>query len=204
MWQSAQRSLGRKQQRIRDLSRKSWGAWALLAGLLLAVWGGAAGFAWWTIRRASASDHLPAVELESNQDFIYDLWKLEPGQSRFFTYPINSSERSRLILNRDSDGVIRTAFATCTTCYAYRRQHYLKQGQFICGQCQTPMTIGSPNERMTPDKGCVAVPVPFSIKNNKVFVRAEAIMDGGKGLAEAASKQANRGNANPKPSSGGP
>jgi len=119
------------------------------------------GVAWWMIRRASASDRLPPVKLDANQDLLYDLWKLEPGQTRFFTYPASPSDRSRLLVNRDSDGVVRVAFATCTTCYSFRRQHYLKEGKFICGQCQSPMTIGSPHEQMTRDKGCVAVPVPF-------------------------------------------
>ena len=199
MWQSGHHPLTRKQLRIRTLSRKSWGAWALLAGLLLAVWGGAAGFVWWSIRKASASDHLPEVALEANQDLIYDLWKLEPGQSRFFTYPTSSSERSKLVVNRDSDGVVRAAFASCTTCYSFRKQHYLKEGKFICGQCQTPMTIGGRNERLTADKGCVAVPVPFSVESNKVVVRAQAITEAAKALAEAASKEANRANASSKP-----
>lgn len=197
MWQSAH-SLGRKQRRIQALSRKSWGAWALLAGLLLAVWGGAAGFVWWSIRKASASDRLPAVALAANQDLIYDLWKLEPGQTRFFTYPTSSTEQSKLLVNRDEDGVLRAAFATCTTCYAFRRRHYLKEGKFICGQCQTPMAVGSPNERITADKSCIAVPVPFTVENNKVVVRAQAIMEGAKTLAEAASKESNRASgANP-------
>jgi uncharacterized membrane protein len=199
MWQPAHHALTRKQRRLRTLSRKSWGAWALLAGLLLVIWGGAAGIVWWMTRKASASDHLPAVTLEPEQDLVYDLWKLEPGQSRFFTYPSRSSERSRLLVNRDSDGVIRAAFATCTTCYSFRKQHYLKDGQFICGRCQTAMAIGGRNERMTPDKGCVAVPVPFSIEHNRVIVRAQAITEGAKELVEAAAKVASRADASSKP-----
>lgn len=188
MWRSEHRRLGRRQQRIQELSRKGWWVWAILASLLLVVWGGAGGFAWWSIRRASASDHLPAIALEPNHDFVYDLSKLESGQSRFFTYPVNSSERAKLLLNRDSDGTVRTAFATCTTCYSFRGQHYLKQGQFICGQCQNAMRIGDQKERMTQDKGCVAVPVPFSVENNKVTVRATAIVEGAQGLASAAKE----------------
>jgi uncharacterized membrane protein len=187
MWQPAGRSLTRKQRRLRVLSRRSWVAWALLAGLLFAIWGGASGFVWWTIRKASASDHLLAVDLQSKQDFRYDLRKLEPGQSRIFTYPISASERSRVLLNRDTDGVIRTAFASCTTCYSYRRQHYLKEGKFMCGQCQTAMRIGDQKERMTRDNGCVAVPVPFAVENNEVMVRAQAITEGAKALEEAAA-----------------
>ena len=187
MWRSEHRSLGRRQERIRALSRKSWGAWALLAGLLLVVWGGAAGFVWWSVRRASASDHLPTIDLQANEDFVYDLSKLDSGQSRFFSYPVSSSERSNLLVNRDSDGIVRAAFATCTTCYSFRAQHHLKEGQFICGQCQTAMRIGDQKERVTPEKGCVAVPVPFSVETNKLIVRAQEITEGAKALAATAA-----------------
>jgi uncharacterized membrane protein len=45
------------------------------------------------------------------------------------------------------------------------------------------MRIGDRNERITSDKGCVAVPVPFSVVDNKVIVRAEAITEGMKTFA---------------------
>jgi len=57
----------------------------------------------------------------------------------------------------------------------------------MCGQCQTAMRIGDQKERMTRDTGCVAVPVPFAVENNKVVVRAQAITEGAKALEEAAA-----------------
>jgi len=204
MWRSGNHLLGRKQRRLRELSRKSWGAWALLAGLLLLVWGGAAGYGYWSFRKLTASDHLPEIALQANNDLVYDLSKLEPGQSRFFTYPTSSSDRSKVLVNRDSDGIVRAAFATCTTCYSFRGQHHLKEGQFMCGQCQTAMRIGDRNERMTADKSCVAVPVPFSVESNKVVVRAQAITQGTIALAEAARKGANRAGASSSPQAARP
>lgn len=173
--------------RVEALSRQGWRVWGLIAGLLLAVWGGAAGFALWSLRKASASDNLPAIVLQAGENFVYDLARLESGQTRFFTYPINSSERSKLLVNRDSEGVVRAAFASCTTCYSFRKQHHLKEGKLICGQCQSAMRIGDRNERMTADKSCVAVPVPFSVESDKVMVRAEAITEGTKTLAATAA-----------------
>jgi uncharacterized membrane protein len=153
--------------------------------VLLAVWGTAAGFAFWSLRKASASDNLPAIVLEAGEKFVYDLAHLQPGQTRFFTYPTSASERSRLLVQRDSDGVIRAAFASCTACYAFRAEHKLHQGQFMCGRCQHSMRLGDQNERLTPDKGCVAVPVPFSVEQNKVVVRSQAITDGTKAFTNA-------------------
>ena len=145
MWHSAHHLLGRKQRRLQALNRQSWGACGLLAGPLLAVCGGAAAVAYLSFRRLAASDHLPGIVLQANDDFGYDLVKTEPGQSPFFTYPVNSSERSRLLLNRDSAGVVRATFASSTTCYFFRRQHDLlsKGGELICGQWQDPMRIAT-------------------------------------------------------------
>ena len=192
MWHSRHRALGRKRRRIEELSRQSWRVWAIIAGVLLAVWGGAAGFAFWSVRKASASDNLPAIVLQAGEDFVYDLAKLGPGQTRFFTYPTSSSERSKLLVQRDSDGVVRAAFASCKTCYSFRGQHYLKQGQFICGQCQSPMRVGDRNERMTLDKSCIAVPVQFSVENNKVIVPPQAIAAGLQTFSASASGTAQR------------
>jgi len=178
--------LGRKQQRIRELSRRGWRVWGLIAAFLLVAWGGAGWYVIWQTRKAIASDNLPEIVVEAGRDFSYDLRQLEPGQSRLFTYPTNSSERSRLLVNRDAEGVLRAAFATCTTCYSFRKQHHLKEGQLICGQCQSAMRIGDPKERMTADKSCIAAPVPFAVGNNKIIVKAGAITEGAKTLAAAA------------------
>lgn len=182
MWHSRHQVLGRK-RKVEALTRQGWRVCGLLAGLLLAVWGSAAWFAIYQERKATASDHLPEIVLQAGEDFLYDLAQLQPGQTRFFTYPTNSSERSKLLVNRDSEGVVRAAFATCTTCYSFRKQHHLKEGRLICGQCRSTMRIGDRNERMTADKSCVAVPVQFSVDNNKVTVRAQAITDGIKAFA---------------------
>lgn len=187
MWRSRQHVLGRRRKRIDALTRQGWRVWGLIAGSLLAVWGTAAWFAISQERKATASDHLPEIVLQAGENFLYDLAQLQPGQTRFFTYPINSSDRSKLLVNRDSEGVVRAAFASCTTCYSFRKQHHLKEGNLICGQCQSAMRIGDRNERMTADKSCVAVPVPFSVENGKVMVQAEAITEGTKTLAATAA-----------------
>jgi len=182
MWRSANRPLGRRQQRVQVLSRQAWRVWGLIVGFFVLVWGIAAWFGISETRKASASDSLPEIVVAANSDFTYDLAQLEPGQTRFFTYPTSSSERSRLLVTRDSKGVIRASFASCTVCYSDRREHRLRKGKLICGRCQSAMRLGDQNERLTADKGCVAVPVPFSVENNEVRVRARAITEGAKTL----------------------
>lgn len=186
MWHSGHRSLGRKQQRVRALSHSVWRLWLILGSSIALASGGVIWFSISEETRATASDNLPEIALQAKDDFSYGLAKLEPSQTRFFTYP-SSSEQSRLLVQRDAKGVIRAAFASCTACYSHRREHKLIRGSLICGRCGSAMRIGNQNEHITPDKSCVAVPVPFSIEQNKVIVRSQAITDGLKIFAAANS-----------------
>lgn len=203
MWRSRQHVSGRRHKRVEALSRQSWRVWALIVGVLLAVWGTAAWFAISQERKERASDNLPEIVLQSGENLVYDLAEFQSGQTRFFTYPTSSSERSRLLVQRDSDGVIRTTFASCIACYSHRRDHKLSKGNLICGKCQSAMRIGDQHERLTKDKGCVGVPVTFSVVDNKVIVRPEAIMEGIKAFANP-TNGAVQGQANPKGSESRP
>jgi uncharacterized membrane protein len=203
MWRSGRRPLGRRQQRVRELSRKGWRVWGLIVGVLAAVWGAAAWFAISQEKKERASDNLPEIVLEAGQNFVYDLAQLQSGQTRFFTYPTSSSERSRLLVQRDADGAIRTAFASCIACYSHRREHKLSKGNLICGKCQSAMRIGDQHERLTADKGCVGVPVTFSVVDNKVIVRPEAITEGIKAFANP-TNGAVQGQGSPKGSESRP
>ena len=199
MWRLKRRPLGRRQQRIRDLSRQGWPAWATIAGFLALIWGAVAWYGISETRKASASDNLPDIALEEKSDFIYDMARLQSGQSRFFTYPASSSERTRVLVQRDSNGVIRTAFAFCTACYSQSHESKLSQGSLICGHCQDAMRLGDPNERITADKGCVAVPIPFSVENNEIKVEAQAITGGLKNFAKPQDNMVQSGDTSKDP-----
>ena len=201
MWRSGRRPLGRRQQRVRELSRKGWRVWGLIVGVLAAVWGAAAWVEISQEKKERASDNYPEIVLEAGQNFVYDLARLQSGQTRFFTYPTSSQARSRLLVQRDSDGAIRTAFASCIACYSHRREHKLSKGNLICGKCRSAMRIGDQNERLTLDKGCVGVPVAFSVVDNKVIVRHEAITEGIKAFANPTN---GAGQGNPKGSESRP
>jgi uncharacterized membrane protein len=151
--------------------------WEVVGSLVLVLWAGVAWFAISSDRKSTGSDRLPEIAIAEDTDLIYDASQLQPDQSRLFTYPLTSSERVRLLVTRDSKGTARAAFASCTACYRFRSQHYLKEGRLICGQCQQTMRVGDAGERLT-GKSCVAVPISFSITDNKILIRAEAIADG--------------------------
>lgn len=184
MWHSSHRSLGKKQQRVRALSRRVWPFWGIVAGFVALTWGALAWFSISEETKATASDNLPEIALEAKDNFSYDLGQLDLRQTRFFTYPTNSLERSRLLVQRDSKGVIRTAFASCRACYSHRHEHKLFRGRLICGKCGTAMRVGDQNENAM-GRGCVAVPVRSSIDNSKVTVHAQAIVEGLRSFSDA-------------------
>ena len=165
-----------KKQRIQTLSRQCSRLCTLLAVLGLLVFGSAAWFIVSNDRKAAAFDHLPEIALTEDSDLAYDSSQLQPHQAQFFSYPLNSSERVRLLVSRDSKGDTRAAFASCTACYRFRNQHYLKNGELICGRCEQAMRVADSNEQPT-GKACIAVPLPFLLENNKIVIHARAIRE---------------------------
>lgn len=166
-------------QRAKELAHQCL---PLLVGVVLVIFALCAALGWYAIsedKRQTVLD-LPEIQLREDQDLVYDLSQLRLGQSRFFTYPVTSSERVRLVLTRDMKGIVRAAFATCPACYSFREQTNMKNGSLVCGRCQQPMRIGEANERFMAGRGCVAVPVSLSADNGKVVVRAHAIVEGAK------------------------
>ena len=135
------------------------------------------------IRNLTASDHLPPILIDDREDIRYDVAKLAPGQTRFFAYP---SDLPRLIVQKDPKGVVRVAFASCTQCYEYRGAHQLRSGELICARCQHAMRLGDQGEKMTRDKGCVAVPVPFSIERENPLVRRKDVAERADALRQSA------------------
>lgn len=150
------------------------GVWILLAALVLGVWLPALSYMAWRSWRDNRPDVLPRIDLTAGHNFVYDLRRLTANQTVWFTYPF-SSERIRLALQKDSSGAIRTVVASCTACYSSRKEHEFRNGQLICGRCRHAMRLGDASEELTPAKGCVAVPVPFSADKRLLTVRAPEI-----------------------------
>lgn len=148
--------------------------WIILLGLVLGLWVPALSYLAWRSWRDAQPDVLSQVDLSSGHNFVYDLRRLSRDEAIWFTYPVGS-ERVRFVLHKDSSGKIRTAVASCTACYPFKDGNQWKKGHVWCARCRMAMRVGDPNEKLTPAKGCVAVPVPFSADNGLLTVRATDI-----------------------------
>ena len=164
----------RNRGKLSGSAKAAKGVWILLAAIVLGVWVPGLSFGIWRMWRDNQPDVLPRVDLDPGHNLVYDLERLKPQQAVWFTYPA-SSERIRFALQRDLTGTIRTVVASCMACYAYRDHHEFKRGQLMCARCRHPMRLGDPNEKLTSAKGCVAVPVPFSVDGRLLTVRAADI-----------------------------
>ena len=179
------RSSSRKRHRQQVLARK---ARRVPIGIALVLALLSAATLWHVmseVQNLTASDNLPAILVGDREDIHYDVAKLAPGQTRFFAYP---SDLPRLIVQKDAKGIVRVAFASCTQCYAYRGAHQLRGGELICARCQHAMRLGDPGEKMTRDKGCVAVPVPFSVEREKLLVKRQIVAEQAEALRQSAPK----------------
>ena len=147
------------------------GVWVLLAALVLGVWVPTFAYMGWRSWRDNRPDAFSRIDLASGHNFIYDVEKLAFPEAVWFTYPVGS-ERIRFALQRDASGTMRTVVASCMACYSLRDGHEFKNGQLICARCKHAMRLGDQGEELTPAKGCVAVPVPFSVNDKLLTVRA--------------------------------
>ena len=148
--------------------------WILLLGFLLGLWVPALSYMAWRSWRDAQPDVLPQVDLGSGHNFVYDLRQLDPDKAIWFTYPVGP-ERIRFVLHKDSSSKVRAAVASCTACYPFKNGNQWKKGRVMCARCRMGMRVGDPNEKLTPAKGCVAVPVPFFVDNGLLTVRAKDI-----------------------------
>ena len=185
IWQSHNaRLLPRKKKRQQAIVRKALRVPIVLGAFLAVLSVATMWHVMSQIRGLTASDNLPAILLNDGQDIRFNLAKLPSQQTRFFAYPGDSS---RLMVQKDSKEIVRVAFATCTQCYSYRKNHQLRAGELICARCQHSMRLGDPGEQMTRDKGCVAVPVPFSIEQEQLLVKSQVIAQGAAELKKSAA-----------------
>lgn len=133
----------------------------LLAGLAL----------WFNVTERSEG-----TALAKDSDLRLSLADLDKDDREYFTYPIDSTTMVRFLVQRDSDGTLHAAFATCRSCYGYHRPSYEREGRVMCGHCNHQMAIPDAGEEPAEKSNCALVAIPFTVENNQVVVRGQEIM----------------------------
>ena len=127
--------------------RVFWPAWVLCAVLLLF---GVFTFIWEYLAEAPQKSDIPVVALGEDQDLHLDPAKLSAGQMHLFEARA-SGQKVKFIVQRTPDKIVHVALASCRACYRKRDFHYAKNGEMICGQCQTAMVFESNGQKPEPN-----------------------------------------------------
>ena len=113
--------------------------------------------------------------VQAGTDLRVSLADLKPGELNLFTYPIDSSTDTGLVVQRGKDDVLRVAFASCRSCYGLR--HYDRFGQLICMRCGHAMRLPDPGAEPTDNTGCIPVAIPYSTEGDELVVRGQMIRE---------------------------
>jgi uncharacterized membrane protein len=147
-----------------------WPAWVLCAALLFF---GAFVLCWeYRVETPKKSD-IPVVALSEGQNLHLDPAKLGPGQLHLFEARVSGHE-VKFIVQRTPDKIVHVALANCNACYRKRNSHYAKNGEMICGQCQTVMIVESKGRKPVPNH-CALVEIPHSATDSELSVSARDV-----------------------------
>lgn len=99
----------------------------------------------------------------------------DDGQCRFFEHRAADGLAVRYFVLRSSDGVIRSAFDACDSCWKARKGYRQAGDDMVCQNCR----MRFPSAKVMEVKGgCNPAPLPNRIRDGKVVVRVEDILAG--------------------------
>ncbi len=150
---------------IRETSREELWLFAGVVGFLLLI----GVLALWY----SVGPHFQGTVVEAGTDLRIPLEELEEGELHLFTYALDSSTGIEFVAQRDPDGIIRVAFASCRRCAQYR--HLQRGEQIICGHCGHAMAPPDSGQEPTGDDGCIPVALRYVTERGTLLVKGETI-----------------------------
>ena len=147
--------------------REAWPIWLTFAVLSIL---GALGV-WYFI----PTGQIPRKALLRGGDVTVTVGELQPNLPMLFAYPAESNQTAEFFVERDSDGKITVAFASCRRCY--QSGHYLRGSQILCKRCNEPMERLTRGQTPGPEKDCVQIPISFERSGDRLIVRANTVRD---------------------------
>jgi uncharacterized membrane protein len=156
--------------------RTVWPLW-LIAGFLVAIYGGAAWYGSTTRPKVPPRVETPNVALKEGQDLRISFNQLEPGRLYLFHYSETPNPQNRFVVQRASDGSLTVARATCRECYSSAHEHYVSDAGLVCGRCKHPMHSSAVHEKATKAAGCDLIPIPYELDGDHLVVKARDVVD---------------------------
>ncbi len=148
-----------------------WPVWAICGGLsLLAVFA----FVWQYVAGLPQKSDIPVVALDSGRDLHLDPSKL--GSQQLHLYEARASgQKVKFIVERTQNKTVHVALASCRTCYRSRDRHFVKNGQMMCGECNSQMNFEA-KDRKAGTAGCALVEIPHTETDRDIAVLARDVL----------------------------
>jgi len=101
--------------------------------------------------------------------------QFDDGQCRFFEHKTPEGLTIRYFVLKSSDGVIRSAFDACDSCWPAGKGYRQVGDDMVCQNCR--MKFAS-TKVMEVKGGCNPSPLPNQIRGDQVVIRVEDILTG--------------------------
>ena len=114
----------------------------------------------------------PAVQ---TGEVTYPVAQFDDGQCRFFEHTTADGLTLRYFVLKSSDGVIRSAFDACDSCWKAGKGYRQVGDDMVCQNCR--MKFASVKV-MEVKGGCNPSPLPNQVRDGKVVIRVADILAG--------------------------
>ncbi len=148
-----------------------WPVWALCGGLMLLSVIALASV--YIADRPQKSD-IPVVAMSKDQDLHLDAAKLSPRQLHLFEVSA-SGQKAKIVVEMTDDKTVHVALASCRTCYRSHNRHYAKNGQMMCGECNSQMNF-EVKDRKAGTTGCALVEIPHAETSSNITVLTRDVL----------------------------
>jgi uncharacterized membrane protein len=118
---------------------------------------------------------IPTKVLFRGEDVMLTVGELRPNLPRVFAIPLQSGHMTEFFVDAGTGDRVTVAFASCRKCY--RAGHYRQGGYILCNQCKELMERAASGQRISPEKDCTQVPIPFEVSGDHLTVRASSVDD---------------------------
>jgi len=125
-------------------------------------------------------DDLPPVAkvfaaVSPTGEVTYPVGQFDDGQCRFFEHKTPAGLTIRYFVLKSSDGVIRSAFDACDSCWPAHKGYHQVGDDMVCQNCR--MKFAS-TKVMEVKGGCNPSPLPNQVRDGQVVIRVEDILTG--------------------------
>ncbi len=155
--------------------KKSLVPFLLMAACAVLVIGGGVFFTGQSKDQASSIAQAFQPQAAQAAELTYPVVEFNDGTARFFEHKTADGLPIRFFVLKSSDGVIRSAFDACDSCWAAGKGYRQDGDEMVCQNCRMRFTSV---KVMEVKGGCNPSPLPNKVENGQVVLRVADVEAG--------------------------